>query len=628
MATSDPDAGNESGIQLGQGSSRAALASPGFLRDLIASFLLTAFVVLADFATGVKMSFSLFYIAPVAFIAWRQGLIPGLSMALFCVLSRFFADMIGGRHYDSTLVPIWNTGMRTGILVLAAVAMSRIRTEVFAARKAREEALAASTAKSDFLRNMSHEIRTPLNALLAMAELLSESRLDAEQAGFVKVFKKEGQNLLKLINDLLDDAKIEAGKLAVEKIPFSLTEIVAEVASETGSQARQKGLDFSVLFSPALPDLVVGDPWLMKRTLMNLAGNALKFTSTGRISIRAERTFRDSRMAVKLSVSDSGIGIPSDRLESIFAPFNQAESSTRRRFGGTGLGLSLCKRFVELMGGSIEVESIPGEGSVFSFSVPLEIPAESPSPESTAPEEDRPITLSALKILVVDDYAVNRQIVRAFLKDTPCIVEEAIDGPTGIEKIKEAEWDLILMDIQMPGLDGYEAAKAIRKWEGDAGRARVPMVALTAHAGAADREAARAAGFDAHLAKPFAKKQLLSVIKSAAVERQEPETAPIAKDLGPNRELSPEIAELLPQFLTDMKRLCATARGPDAPSNLEELASIGHKIRGAGGSFGFDRLSELGGRLEETASSGEATAAEIALREIESFLKEAEHGGS
>lgn len=597
----------------------------GMIRDVAISFLLAALVVFCDFATGVKMNFSLFYVAPVAFLAWRRGLLPGLALALACVLARHFTDLIGGRHYDSAFIFVWNNAARIGILVLAAAAMSRIRREVFIARAAREEALAASAAKSDFLRNMSHEIRTPLNALLAMSELLAESKLDTEQAGYVKVFQAEGRNLLRLLNDLLDDAKIEAGHLAPERIPYSLIEIVEEVASEAGSQARRKGLEFSVDISPDLPPRIMGDPWLLKRTLMNLAGNALKFTEMGEIRLKAGRDPRDGGFLL-LSIRDSGIGIPADRLENLFAPFSQADSSIRRRFGGTGLGLSLCKRFVELMGGTIAVESRPGEGSVFSFSIPLELPPEAPSAEGRQQAEAaETFRLPTLRLLVVDDYDVNRQIVRAYLKDSPCRIEEAKDGLAAIEAAKEGNYDLILMDIQMPGLDGIEAAREIRKAELSSGSRKRPMIALTAHAGDADRDATRIAGFDAHLSKPFSKRQLLEALSSFAPEASRTGTAAQepGSDLAPNPDLDPEVALLIPRYLADMRRLCAEARTADGGVDLAAFSSVGHKLRGSGGVFGFDRLSELGAELEEAARAGDTPTAELTLAQIETILRKA-----
>jgi signal transduction histidine kinase/DNA-binding NarL/FixJ family response regulator len=593
----------------------------GLVADFAISLSLTALVIVLDFATGVKMSFSLFYIAPVVYIAWRRGLLPGLALALVCVVVRHYTDLFGGRRYDSSFVAFWNNGVRTGLLVVAAIGMSRIRLEVSAARKAREDAIAASHAKTDFLRNMSHEIRTPLNALLAMAELLSESPLDNEQAGYVKVFKAEGRNLLNLITDLLDTAKIEAGRFSTERIPFSLSELLAEVASEAGSQARHKGLEFRLDVDSEVPVRIMGDPWLLKRTLMNLTGNAVKFTQTGAIGVKVSLDRGEAAGRLLFSVRDSGIGIPADKLPSLFAPFAQADLSTRRRFGGTGLGLSLCKRFVELMGGTIDATSLPGQGSVFSFDLPLETAPEPPGGGVgvAASAEEAPVIDAALRILVADDYDVNRDIVRAFLKNTPCRLEEAGDGASAITKIMGAEWDLVLMDLQMPEIDGYEATRTIRAWEKRSGRPRLPMIALTAHASAEDVAATKVAGFDGHLAKPFAKKDLIKAILEATCGVTGKGGRPAAAPETPA--LDEDIAKLVPKFIGTMKSLHGQAREASSGGDFVKIAAIGHKYKGSGGSFGFDRLSELGDELERAAKDGDRKAVDLALEELEAFLK-------
>ncbi|MEI6385991.1 MAG: ATP-binding protein [Spirochaetota bacterium] len=568
-------------------------------------------VVIGDFFTGVKMSFSLFYIAPVAFVAWRSGLGMGLAFAVICVGARLFTDYLGGKAYDTAFIALWNTGARTGILVFTALVMWRVRLEVRAANLAKDQALAASRVKSEFLWSMSHELRTPLNALLAMAELLAGTRLDEEQGTYVRTFRREGRNLLALIGDLLDSAKIEEGQFSAENIAFSLRGLLSEVESIVGAQAKRKGLGFSLTIAPSVFDGVRGDPLLIKRTLLNLTGNAVKFTSTGLIGLEVGLDAEGRTMFI---VRDSGIGMDEETMSHLFEPFSQASTATRREFGGTGLGLSLCKRFVSLMGGAIQVESHPGAGSSFSFAIPLP-EAEPEISVSTAVEAEESVQLRHCRILVADDVAINREIVRAFLLKEGWEVEDASDGEAAVALADSGQWDLILMDAQMPKMDGYSATRAIRNRERRAGRVRTPIVALTAQASEEDVRDSEAAGCDAHLTKPFTRKQLVATITSLlpALGSSAAEAASPGRD--------PDVEALVPLFLKDADRLITQAKAAASVSDWAEVSAIAHKIKGAGGSFGFDRISELGAELEAASQSPDIQRVELVLEWLDAEMR-------
>jgi signal transduction histidine kinase/CheY-like chemotaxis protein len=606
-----------------------ASSNPGL--DAFLAFLMIAIVVLADWATGVKMSFSLFYLGPIAFIAWRWGLVPGLAVALLCVAARLATDTIGGKEYPSLFVGFWNNGVRSGIMIFTAIVMSRIRSAMRLADQSREEALAASRAKSDFLWSMSHEIRTPLNAILGMAEVLAETPLDEEQAGYVRIFRSEGRSLLALINDLLDGAKVEAGKFFAERIAFPLPELLGEIGSEAGAQVRRKGLGFSLETAPDIPPRMLGDPLLIRRTLLNLAGNSAKFTQAGSIAIKVQRDPADPQGKIVFSVADTGIGIPQDRLDRLFLPFSQAEDSTQRQYGGTGLGLSLCKRFVELMGGTISVASRSGEGSVFSFVLPLETPPEGDAVPIAEERDYGKLTVERpLRILLVDDHEVNRELVKVFLERTPYLVDEASDGEAGVAKVKERDYDVVLMDMQMPVMDGHAAARAIRAWEAAQARPRLPIIALTAHASVEDRRESAASGCDAHLSKPFSKAHLLKAIRTA-VGGSPGKPSPDATGRGAlsvtaqRPPMDPDVEALMPKFLADLRGLIAASEESLRRGEIGAVGAIGHKIKGAGGSFGFDRVSILGGMLETSAGTGDGNALRGTLAELKAFAQEAEH---
>ena len=386
---------------------------------------------------------------------------------------------------------------------------------------ARDEAVAASRVKSDFLAAMSHEIRTPLNAILVMAELLSQTPLEGEQNRYVGVLGKAGEALLDIVNDTLDLAKIDALQLELEAIPFDLPDLIEGAAEMHAVQAAAKGLALLVSLSADLPVGVMGDPSRLRQVLLNLIGNALKFTERGVLYINAWTTHApDHPPSVTISVRDTGIGIPADRQQEIFHSFTQADASVTRKYGGTGLGLTISRKLVALMGGELQVRSEEQVGSEFWFTLAL-----APAPPSWRGQaSDIPLAVlsvtapvgvpaaAKLRVLLVEDNHDNRLLITAFLQKEAIDLEEACNGAVALARVQERPYDLVLMDIQMPVMDGLAATRAIRSWELAQGRPPVPIIALTAHAIKEDEEKSLAAGCSAHLTKPIRKQVLLAAI--------------------------------------------------------------------------------------------------------------------
>lgn len=386
----------------------------------------------------------------------------------------------------------------------------------------RDAALRNSLAKSEFLARMSHEIRTPMNAIMGMAELLKETKLTADQEYYVTIFCKAGEVLLTLVNDILDLSKIEAGEVSVENIPFDLSTLMVDVEDIMRPRAQGKGLTYSSSIHQALGTAVSGDPHKLRQVLINLIGNALKFTEKGSVTLTVSKN-PSRKDSLLFSVSDTGLGIPTERQNLIFQKFSQADSSIHRRFGGTGLGLAISKSLIELMGGQIWFKSREGSGTTFYFTIPYHeqnittavmksIPLERNDLDFVSSAPTPKICERKLRILVADDTDDNRTLFTHFLKNEPYEIIEAHNGLEAIDKIKSSEFDIVFMDVQMPELDGYAATNSIRQWEAEQHRKPTPIIALTAHALSEDRQKSLQAGCNDHIAKPFKKDTLVKVI--------------------------------------------------------------------------------------------------------------------
>jgi signal transduction histidine kinase/DNA-binding NarL/FixJ family response regulator len=373
--------------------------------------------------------------------------------------------------------------------------------------QALRQAQDATTAKAEFLANMSHEIRTPLNAVLGFSQLLQSAALDGVHRDYLQNLKVAGQSLLRILNDVLDYSKMEAGKLEIVKEPFDLTDLLDSVSGLFSFQLMEKGLPLRLQVDDDVPRHLVGDALRLRQVLINLVGNALKFTERGEISVRIERQAHTGQaLTLRITVTDTGIGMSQDQVARTFAAFMQADSSITRRFGGTGLGLSICRRLVELMGGDISVHSELGQGSRFSFTIELE-QAGAAAVGSGAPVEAAP-DLSALRgahVLLVEDNPVNVVVARAFLQDMGVTVATAGDGLEALAQAGHRVFDAILMDLQIPEIDGLEATRRIRA---QLGAKAPPIIALSAVDMATELDAVRQAGMVDHVAKPIIRNQL------------------------------------------------------------------------------------------------------------------------
>ncbi len=413
---------------------------------------------------------------------------------------------------------------------LRAVTMAEAMTVDL--REARDIANAASRAKSDFLASMSHEIRTPMNAIIGMGELLRETPLTGEQKNYIDVYKRASETLQSLINDILDLSRIESGQLELEEIEFDLRELVESTAAMFRIRTDEKGLFLNTDLASDLPRRVLGDPTRLRQILINLVGNSIKFTETGGITMKAilhvPGTRGDSRSSVHgrddmarilFSVNDTGIGIPADKTETIFESFSQVDSSTTRKYGGTGLGLDICRRLTEKMNGDIWVESDFGHGSTFKFTAELGIGTEPVTSEEKALPAEQIAAAEAgrsLRVLLAEDSADNRLLISAYMKNSNHVLEQAENGEEAVRMFQAGSYDIILMDVQMPIMDGYQATRRIRELEKEQGLERTVIVALTAHALTEYVEESRKAGCDDHLTKPIKKQVLLDALDNAA----------------------------------------------------------------------------------------------------------------
>jgi PAS domain S-box-containing protein len=502
-------------------------------------------------------------------------------------------------------------------------------------RVARDLAEAANQAKSEFLANMSHEIRTPMNGIIGMTELVLDHPLASEPRQCLTLAHESALALLRLLNDILDFSKIEAGKLLLERVNFNLQQTLQPTLAAFEIQAHKKGLQLHSHFAPETAPLLCGDPARLQQVVANLIGNAVKFTAAGSIDIHIgpedqERSCPDREPALHIAVSDTGIGIPEDRLEHMFTCFSQLDGSITRRYGGTGLGLAICRELVTLMGGRIWAESVIDAGSTFHCSIPLTV-AQEPAAEK---QDSTATTLAAIdvpqRILLAEDNFVNQQLALKILQKAGHQVQVANNGAEALLALELAPYDLVLMDVQMPELDGLEATRIIRSGSLDGIDPAIPIIALTAHAMSGDAQRFLDAGMNGYVSKPIDRRQLLIAIAGHAGQAElgpatgQPDSGCPAIDMNEllsrldgDRQI---IREVWKAFTEDTPQLIKKLSAALGAGNLEQAQRLAHSLKGAAANIGAIRLQQNADRLERVVrdfgTAADARVQEDLLREF------------
>jgi signal transduction histidine kinase/CheY-like chemotaxis protein/HPt (histidine-containing phosphotransfer) domain-containing protein len=528
--------------------------------------------------------------------------------------------------------------IRTSELQNEIVEREKIQADLEHARDAAES---ANRSKSEFLANMSHEIRTPLNAVLGFTDLLRTGGDDGDPAKrqeYLDLIHTSGDHLLGLINDILDLSKIESGKLEIERVACSPQQILADVVSVLRVRANEKGIVLEYAWESGVPGVVEADPQRLRQLLVNLIGNAIKFTNEGHVRVIGRMERDEGRELLAFDVRDTGIGIPKEKFEAIFDPFVQADNSVTRKFGGTGLGLAICRRIVEAMGGTLTLKSEVGTGSVFTATAEVKPAAESRLSDAAHSDVLTGVRRKALltsvkmprgRVLVVEDGDTNRKLIELVLRRAGLEVVTSENGKLGFEAALAAPFDLILMDMQMPVMDGYTAARILRERG-----LKLPIIALTAHAMFGDEQKCRAAGCSGFMTKPIHADLLLQTAATAITEwhavcgagcqpagtsadcQSAPQTALPDAILSELPTDDPDIREIVAEFVDCLHAKLPAMQDAHARGDLAELARLAHWLKGSGGSAGFPALTAPARHVEKLARDAQCDAIEAALAEL------------
>jgi signal transduction histidine kinase/CheY-like chemotaxis protein/HPt (histidine-containing phosphotransfer) domain-containing protein len=525
--------------------------------------------------------------------------------------------------------------------------LDKIQQNYKTIKEEKEIAEAAEKIKSEFLANMSHEIRTPMNGIIGFTELLTNTELSKEQGEYLNMIKSSADNLLRLINDILDFSKIEAGKLDLEPIDFNLRDSLSETLRTIAIKAHEKGLELVYAVDPDVPDTLEGDPSRLRQIIINLVGNAIKFTDRGEIAVNVDLESRnENEVSLHFKVTDTGMGIPEEKKQIIFKAFAQADGTTTRRFGGTGLGLSISSQLVKLMNGKIWVESEPGKGSEFHFTTQFRLQENKEATKiimkalnlkdvPALAVDDNASNRSALKILLAEDNVINQTFVIRVLEKKGHRVTVATNGKEAVTAFEKEPFDLVLMDVQMPEMNGIEASELIREKEKKTGTC-IPIIAMTAHALTGDREKFLNAGMDAYISKPVDTKMLIETIeKITAISctlnaKREPDTSggepsynlvdkkDTIERVNGDMDLLKEIVKL---FFDTCPRLLSEVNAAISNGDNKTLEREAHTIKSVIGNFSKHHAYKTAFKLEQMGASGELSKAEETYKELEEEIE-------
>ncbi|WP_210464518.1 hybrid sensor histidine kinase/response regulator [Rufibacter roseolus] len=521
---------------------------------------------------------------------------------------------ISGVWFDCLFLPLKDThGTPGGVIGVAYDITERILIEE-ELKKAKDEALSMARVKEQFLANMSHEIRTPMNGILGLSEVLAKTPMDENQREYLQGIHTSANNLMVIINDLLDFSKIEAGKITFEIIPFDLKQLIKQLLDVLEIRAKERKNALKLLIDQDIPAMVEGDPFRLSQILNNLLGNAIKFTEGGTVRLNVEViTQEDDQLQLEFTVKDTGIGIPEEKLQTIFEKFTQGSNDTTRRFGGTGLGLSIAKELVEAQGGQISVESTLNVGSTFRFVLPFRKVTGKPDQYARTAQLPSHNTqlLRHARVLLAEDNAVNQMLVTKVLRDHEIEVTVVNNGREALNLLAQETFDLILMDMQMPELDGYEAMQYIR--EHLPACQEIPIIALTAHASEGEFKKCLAAGANSYISKPFKAEELLQEIsgllqaggKEEEIDRSVGQAQEVRIDLSylenfanGNVEFMRDILRL---FIEQTPKLVQELTRAVSLSNWNETRTLAHKIKPSIALVGIRELEDLNNTIEQFA---------------------------